>query len=393
MEPLWALFGGVIFYFAPLYMKELGLTDIEMGLVNSAGFLFSFFYFIMAGPLTNKFGRRITSLVWDIVSWSTSMLIWAFARNFAWFLVAVLFNSAVRVVMVSWNMLLTEDAREDQRARIYSIINITGTLGGFVTLAAGLLLQSYGVIPVMRITYLLGAVFMTAMFIIRFFLTTETANGIVILEKTRSIPLSRLVAQQMTNLVHAARDRHFFMLTLVFLIATAVQSFTFFQILFLKDNLGYSTAQLSIVPAVNSLLTIFLFAFVFPRIPKKAERIGLLVGFVICGCGGLAFLFLGRGMLPVVLFVQGLSAAAFLLLGAYRDSVFMNSVPNDQKAELFGLVNMMAMLLSIPTGALAGWLFSLSPHAPFVAVVTLFAAGAAATLRLIGSHRKGQAGG
>ncbi len=387
VEPLWALFGGVIVYFAPLYMEGLGLTSIQMGLVNSAGLFFSFFFFILSGPFTNKFGRRITSLIWDIVSWSLSMTIWAFAQGFAWFLVAALFNSAVRVVMVSWNLLLTEDAREDQRVKIYGIVYLIGSTGGFVTLAAGLLLQRFGVVPTMRVTYLLGAAFMTTMFFLRYKLTTETENGRLILEKTRGTPLLRLVAEQMTSLARAARDKHFFVLTSIYLIATAVQSFTFFQILYLKDGLGYSTAELSVVPAVNSLITIFLFSVILPRIPKTAERRGLFLGFVLCMGGGLSFLLLGRGMLFVVLFVQGLSSAAFLLLSTYRDSVFMNSVPNEQRAELFGLVNMLAMLLSIPTGALAGWLFALSPLAPFIAVAGLFALGAAATARLMSWHR------
>jgi len=389
VEPLWALFGGVIFYFAPLYMKELGLTDIEMGLVNSTGFLFSFLFFILAGPFTNKYGRRLTSLLWDCVSWSISMVIWAFAQSFLWFLAAVLFNSAVRVVMVSWNLLLTEDAREDQRVKVYGIVNLIGSAGGFVTLAAGLIITAFGVVPTMRVTYLLGAVFMTTMFFLRFFLTTETENGERIRKKSRTIPLFKLVAEQMTSLVRAARDRHFFVLAAIYLIATSIQSFTFFQILYLKDNLGYSTAELSVVPAVNSLLSIFLFAFVLPRVPKSAERLGLFLGFLICVFSGLAFLFLGKGMLFVVLFIQGLGSAAFLLLSTYRDSVFMNSVPHEQRAELFGLVNMLAMLLSIPTGALAGWLFSFKPRSPFIAVVALFALGAIAAFRLMSRHRQG----
>ena len=386
VEPLWALFGGVIFYFAPLYMKELGLTEIEMGLINSAGLLFSFLFFILAGPITNKYGRHLTSLVWDILSWSVSMVIWAFAQNFVWFLVAVLFNSAVRVVMVSWNLLLTEDAREDQRVKVYGISNLIGSIGGFVTLTAGLLLDHYGVVPTMRVTYLLGAVFMTTMFFLRYFWTTETENGARVKQKVKDTPLFRLVADQVASLVHAARDKHFTVLTLIFLIAQAVQSFTFFQILYLKDNLGYSTAELSVVPAVNSLLAIVLMVFVLPRIPKNAERLGLLVGFLVCIGGALAFLFLGGGVLFAVLFVQGLSAAAFILLGTYRDSVFMNSVPEEKKAELFGLVNMMAMLLSIPTGWFAGWLFTVNPLAPFVALVVLFVLGAGATLRLMSWH-------
>lgn len=388
VEPLWALFGGVIFYFAPVYMKALGLTEIEMGLVNSAGLLFSFVFFLLAGPVTNKYGRHRTSLIWDLFSWTVSMVLWAFAQDFWWFLVAVFFNSAIRVTMVSWNLLVSEDAREDQRVKVFAIVNLLATIGGIVSLVAGLLLDTFGVIPTMRVTYFAGALSMTTMFIVRYFFTTETENGRRVMEATKNTPLYKLVAEQLTSLFHAAKDAHFAVLTVLFLIMTAITSFTFFQILYLKDHLGYTNTEVAIIPAVNSLLTILLLTVVMPRIPKGAERLGLLVGFVACLVGATAFLFLGSQMLWVVLLVQGLSAAALILVVTYRDSVFMNTVEESKRAELYGLVNMLSMLLSIPTGWLAGWLYSVDLLAPFLALVVLFVLGAAAAVSLMGHHRR-----
>jgi len=389
VEPLWALFGGVIFYFAPVYMKALGLTEIEMGLVNSAGLLFSFVFFLLAGPVTNKYGRHRTSLIWDLFSWTVSMVLWAFAQDFWWFLVAVFFNSAIRVTMVSWNLLVSEDAREDQRVKVFAIVNLLATVGGIVSLVAGLLLDTFGVIPTMRVTYFAGALSMTTMFVVRFFFTTETENGRRVMESTKNTPLYKLVAEQLSSLFHAAKDGHFAILTVLFLIMTAINSFTFFQILYLKDQLGYSNTEVAIIPAVNSLLTIALLTLVMPRIPKGGERLGLLVGFVTCLIGATAFLFLGSQMLWAVLIVQGLGAAALILVGTYRDSVFMNTVEEAKRAELYGLVNMLAMLLSIPTGWLAGWLYSVNLLAPFLALVVLFLLGAGAAISLMGHHRRG----
>jgi len=386
VEPLWALFAGVIFYFAPLYMKELGVTEIQMGLINSAGLLFSFIFYLLAGPVTNKYGRHVTSLVWDLFSWTVSMLLWALAQDFWWFVVAVFFNSAIRVTMVSWSLLVSEDAREDQRVKVFAIASLLGSLGGIVSLIAGLLLDTFGVIPTMRVTYFAGALSMTTMFVVRFFFTTETENGRRVREATKDTPLYKLVAEQLASLVHAAKDGHFAVLTLIFLINTAVQSFAFFQILYLKEHLGYSNSELAVVPAVNTVLTILLLTVVMPRIPRNAERFGLLIAFLVCLLGATAFLFLGPQMLWAVLAIQGLSAAAYILLATYRDSVFMNTVQESKRAELFGLVNMLAMLLSIPTGWLAGWLYSVNLMAPFGALVVLFALGGWATLRLMAHH-------
>jgi MFS-type transporter involved in bile tolerance (Atg22 family) len=84
--------------------------------------------------------------------------------------------------------------------------------------------------------------------------------------------------------------------------------------------------------------------------------------------------------------VQGLGAAAYVLLATYRDAVFMNSVPEAKKAELYSLLHMISMVVSIPTGVLAGWMYTWNPLAPFIAVVVLFGLGFLSSLALMRRH-------
>jgi hypothetical protein len=93
-------------------------------------------------------------------------------------------------------------------------------------------------------------------------------------------------------------------------------------------------------------------------------------------------------MLWAVLAVQGLGAAALILVITYRDSVFMNTVEEHKRAELYSLVNLLAMLLSIPTGWFAGWLSTVVVTGPFVALAAVFIGGVALALSLIGHHRR-----
>jgi len=72
-----------------------------------------------------------------------------------------------------------------------------------------------------------------------------------------------------------------------------------------------------------------------------------------------------------------------VLLATYRDTVFMNSVPEAKKAELYSLLHMISMVASIPTGVLAGWLYTLNPLVTFGAVAALFALGFLASLSLM----------
>lgn len=133
LEPLWALFGPLVTYFMPLYQKELGLSEVQMGIINSAAIATGFVFYALASPITNKLGRRYTSIIFDSIAWSIAMLVWAFSRSFGWFLVAQVLNSVVRIVVVSWNLLITEDATDQERAAIYGWIYVIGAFGGLST--------------------------------------------------------------------------------------------------------------------------------------------------------------------------------------------------------------------------------------------------------------------
>jgi len=390
VEPLWALFGGAIFFFVPLYMRALGLNDVEMGLINSAGLFFSFVFFLLAGPMTNKYGRWWTTLLWDCFSWTVSMVLWGIAQDFWWFFAAVFFNSASKVTQISWHLLVSEDARDDQRVRVFAIVNLMGTLSGIVSLGAGLLLDTFGVVPTMRFTYLAGAVSMTTMFIVRAFFTTETENGRQVRELYRNTPLWRLVYEQLASLRQAAKDAHFSVLTSIFLVSTAAASFSFFQVLYLQ-KLGYTNTELSFIPAVGSVIAAVLLTVVIPRIKAGGERVGLLVGFLACLASSAAFIVLQPHMLWAVLVVQGVASAALVLVITYREPVFLNTVAAQQRAELLSLVNLLSMLLSIPTGWLAGWLSSVQELSPFWTLAGLFVVGTVLAVSLIGQHKKAAA--
>ena len=48
---------------------------------------------LLSGVITDKLGRRLTTLIFDILSWSVPALISAIAQNFWYFLIAGVINS------------------------------------------------------------------------------------------------------------------------------------------------------------------------------------------------------------------------------------------------------------------------------------------------------------
>jgi hypothetical protein len=70
-------------------------------------------------------------LIFDLLSWSVSIVIWAIARDINYFILAVIVNAAWRVPSTSWSCLLVEDTPQEQLVPIYSWIYISGLLVAF----------------------------------------------------------------------------------------------------------------------------------------------------------------------------------------------------------------------------------------------------------------------
>ena len=86
-EPLWGIPFQLYAPYASLYMMALGVTERQIGLITSISMLLQVFSALLGGAITDKLGRKRTTLVFDVISWSIPCLIWAFSQNFTHFLV------------------------------------------------------------------------------------------------------------------------------------------------------------------------------------------------------------------------------------------------------------------------------------------------------------------
>lgn len=376
VEPLWALFGPIVQYYAPVYQRALGLTDVQMGVVNSAHIAAGFLFFVVAAPITNRMGRRTTSMLFDFLAWTAAMLVWAFARSFYAFLVAGILNAVVRIVIVSWNLLITEDAQPSQRASIHGWIYLIGSVSGFITFAGGLIIDRFGVIPSMRIIYIAGGVSMTSMFVIRYFLTQETAAGIAIMERSRRESFAQAVFAQVGHAGQALRDPGFLKRLGVFFVANAVLYVDFYRILFLQEAKSLPPFVIAVVPAFGAVLSMALFFLVMPRLSRKNDA-GLLEWAMIGSAAAQALMmFMPSGSVPLAIVATGILQTGYFLVQSFRDALFMNYAHESRRGELFSLVQALTFLLSIPFGWLAGVLYSVNAALPFALASGLYLGGA-----------------
>ena len=194
-EPLWGIPWALYSPFFALYMYTLGVRDAYIGILISLGLLLQMFTALIGGVLTDKLGRRLTTFLADMVAWSIPVLIWAFAQDFRWFLIAVVFNSFWRVSEVSWQCLLVEDAPQDKIVQLYNLIYIATMLAVFFAPISVLAIGMFSLVPVMRVIFGLTFICMTVKFVILLIYSKETGQGIVRMKETARLPIWRLVSE------------------------------------------------------------------------------------------------------------------------------------------------------------------------------------------------------
>lgn len=127
-EPLWGIPYNLYVPFASVYMAALGMTPVQIGMVSTLFFTSQMFWALLSGMLTDKLGRRLCTVIFDVLSWSVPAFLWMIARDYRWFVAAALFNGMWRVTENSWGLLLVEEAELGIAAENLSVFSTVKSL-------------------------------------------------------------------------------------------------------------------------------------------------------------------------------------------------------------------------------------------------------------------------
>ncbi|WP_019586610.1 MFS transporter [Deinococcus apachensis] len=368
---MWAVFGVVVLYYAPLYMREVGLTSPQIGWVGSITLACSFVFQVLAAPVTNRLGRKRATLLADLISWTLPMFVWAVARSFEAFVLAAVLNAVVRIASVSWSLLTIEDVEQSQRARVLGILNLIVAGCGLLTPLIGLPMSRYGVVPTMSVFYALGGVGMTVMFLWRNAITQETQVGQAAIQEHRELHPWQSVSLTLRQVLAMRQHPGLPAVVAFYTLSVFLEQLGLFQILFYREALGFSVGALSWVPVATAAVTALMYGLVLRRLAGvPAER--TLVGTRVLGLVGAALvLLIPAGNLAVLLGVVCVLSAATFLTQTYRDAVLFGRLPQRGGADLYSGVQLLSLLLSIPAAGLGGLLYHGQPRVLFEVIALL----------------------
>ncbi len=279
-EPLWGIPYNLYIPYVSVYMLAFGLTDSQIGLIASIGFFFQIITALLSGALTDKFGRKKTTLIYDILAWSVPTLIWAVAQNFYYFVAAAIINSFWRVTMNSWTCLMVEDAEPEHLVDMYAWVYISGQMAVFFAPIAGLFIATYSLIPTMRGLFLLACVLMTLKFFVLNAYVKETAVGSVRMQESRHQSLFSVLNGYPAVLKQILRTPAT-LYTLGIMLALSicnVISGNFWAII-VTQKLKIPASDLSLYPFARSALMMLFFFIIQPRIKEMHFKTPMIIGF------------------------------------------------------------------------------------------------------------------
>lgn len=375
VEPLWGIPYNLYLPYVTLFMTAIGMSYAEIGYVTSLTMASQMVFAVLSGVLTDKLGRRKCTVIFDLLSWSVPELLWMCSQNFTWFAVAALFNGMWRVTENSWYLLMIEDAQKDQAIALNSLTQLMGLIAAFFAPLSKFAVDAFGIVPTMRAFYGVAFVSMTAKFLILYFHSTETQNGIRRMEATKDKSLLKLLWECKDVYVRIIRERRM-LLTLAilasYMLVTTLNSN--YWALYLRDMLGIREGDVALFVTLKSLVTLGCSFILVPKISHRSIRKPVLLSVSVFAAAQVLLLANPGGALRVALLVLSvvLEATAVSVLGPVTGSMVFINADENERARIIGMVYATVALVVSVFPSLVGILAQRSLRMPFYVNLILF---------------------
>lgn len=377
-EPLFGIPYNLYAPFMSVYMLALGVTDQWIGTIASLGLVFQIISAILSGAITDKFGRRTTLFVTDLITWSIPCLIWAFAQNTTYFVIAAMINGLFRIAHTAWTCLLVEDAEERHVVHMWTWIMIFAVCSAFFSPLGGWIVQKVGLIPAMRGLLVFGSVMITAKAAILYIFSKETVRGVQRKEETRNLSIISLLGDYRSVIKQVFRSKAI-LGALALMVITNIFSTvngSFWGVLF-TSKLGFANSQIAVFVMLKSIVTTVGFFVIGPRLRNLLHfRLPMWVGFAGYFASQALLVFMPAHSVALLIISVILEGAAASLVSPMTESLLAVAMETKERARISAVVYATLILFTSPFGWIAGQLSAVNRSLPFVMNMGLFVIGA-----------------
>lgn len=367
IEPLWGIPYNLIAPFATLYMYTQGITDVQIGLILSIAMVVQVFFSFFGGIITDKMGRKYTTMMGDFFGWCLACFIWAISNNFWLFLIAVIFNSFEQINQTAWYCLLIEDADPKDLVGIYTWASIGGLVAIFFAPLSGLFINTFSVVHVVRVLYMAFSLSMLIKVIITYRHCEETRQGKVRIKETKDASAFQMLCEYKDLIPKVLKNKETMKvvsISVILYIANIVNT-NFFS-LYVTQRLGIADSYLAFFPILNAAVMLIFMIGVQHRLESVKFKIPMWIGLILYAACPVLLTFAPIGSIPVIIAYVFISAVASALIAPRKDALLQLNINPKERARINALIMASTIAFSSPFGYFAGWLSSIDRRLPFV---------------------------
>jgi MFS family permease len=363
--------------FFSVYMLAFGVTDQQIGTLASLGLVVQIFSALLSGAIVDKFGRRLTLFICDMLSWSIPCLIWAVAQDLRFFIAAALMNGLWRISHTAWTCLMVEDAEERHLVHIWTWIMIFAVCSASFTPLGGWFVERFGLIRAVRGLFVFGFFMLTAKFAVLYIYSHETERGVQRMEETKHRSLVSLLGEYrsvLQQLLHSKRILAAMSLMAITNIYATVGN-SFWGVLF-TTKLGFPESQISTFVFMRSIIMTLGFFMIGPRLTNlRRFRLPLGAGFAAALISQLLLVVMPPHAVVLLATSVILDAIAGALVSPMIESLLALFLESEERARVSAMVYVALIVVISPFGWIAGQLSALDRSLPFALNTLLFAIG------------------
>ena len=369
-EPLWGIPFVLYNFYLSLYMIELGVTPEQLGYLIAIGSIAGIFFSAISGMVTDALGRKKTTFIFEFLSWPLAIFIFMISNNFWLFALATVVNSLVRIVFVSWNLMVVEDADCKQQITAYTLLNIINISVGIITPLAGLMVSGLGIVKAERIIMGFAVVSMTAMIFLRNHFYTETKVGQEVLEHRRTQKTALDKGERVLELAKFQFKpalKTFLVASVLFNAYIPIGGFSSLYFApYLTEALKLNKSIIALMGGIFAATMFLVLVIGMPLIHRINRINGVITGILIQMLAmGLLVLIPTRSLLAVIITVI-VFAAGFGITKPLFDSMLAEYTEGRSRARLYALNNSLISVVSAILGFGSGYLFHIQPALIYV---------------------------
>ena len=360
---------AIPYTYYPKYIEELGGNPYIVGVIGFASYATLALVQIPGGYLADKHGRRQLIVIMTF-SVSITYFLFAVAPNWQFFMIASILQNLFLVYQPALQALVADSTPPEKRGLGFSIINLLHYISVPSPIIAGVIAVQFGLLPGMRIAYLIvtAAFLAVAILRVRFKETlTKTVEGNPLTEAIKNFPKS------ITESVKALKTESHSML---FLFGSfAIYHFAWFMC---SLNLIFYATDIVNIKDFEwaALMTWFSIVNILSALPcgKIVDRFGrkkpLMMAWFLFIPGLIGFVYGNIVITSISLLFLGV---ALILANTAYPALMADFVARDKRGKIIGSTNFFFNILSSLGQLAGGFMYQyLSPALPFLLSAILF---------------------